>query len=77
MILRGVLELQVLDQAVRIELGEAPPKRCPYVERGGIPFLQPMGDVAIRYKLQTTKMAAPHLHNRHVWIRSGCSGRSP
>lgn len=60
--LSGVLDLQVLDQAVRVHLGETPPQRCPYVTRGGIPYLQGMQRVLDIHLPHATakKLAAPH-----------------
>lgn len=37
--LAGVLELQVLDQAIRLQKGECLPEKFPYITRGGIPLL--------------------------------------
>jgi len=58
--LRGVLELQVLDQAVRIQKGEAPPVRCIYVVNGGVPYLQSMAMVSQRYSVHSAKLTVSH-----------------
>lgn len=58
--LRGTVELQVLDQAVRIQNGEAPPQRNIYVVNGGVPYLKGMAEVAKRYSVQNAKIAVSH-----------------
>jgi hypothetical protein len=58
--LRGVLELQVLDQAVRIQKGEAPPMRCIYVVNDGIPYVQSMANVSQRYAVHAAKLTVSH-----------------
>lgn len=71
--LRGTLELQVLDQAVRIQQGTAPPKLCPYVVQGGIPFLQSMVAVATRLLEPDVVLRlglgdnGPHKQDPNVW----------
>lgn len=59
--LAGVRDVQVLDQAVRIHQGEAPPQRCPYATKGGIPYLQSMKNVSERNLPSSSaeKLAAP------------------
>lgn len=47
--LRGVRELQVLEQAVRINSGEEVPTRNPYLKRSNIPFLKSMANTAQKY----------------------------
>ena len=67
-VLAGVLELQVLDQAVRIQQGEMPPHRCPYVNQGGIPFLQGMSSLLQRYSIPSVeKPTGPHKSNPNAW----------
>jgi hypothetical protein len=63
--IRGVLELQVLDQAVRIQRGEAPPKRCPYIQRPYVPYLQSTNAVSRRYP--SKELDAPHAKDPGVW----------
>jgi len=46
--LQGVLDLQVYEQAIRIQNGELPPERCPWVMEGGVPLLSGMVKVAER-----------------------------
>ena len=72
--LRGVLDLQVFDQAARIHtFGEAPPERCPYVKvGGGTRYLQGVESVLARYPDPTNnaairKLPAPHRDNTEVW----------
>ena len=67
--LRGTIDLQVFDQAVRIHNGELPPKKNIYVVDGGIPFLDSMEVVSERYsiKLLLSKHNAPHRLNSQVW----------
>lgn len=47
--LAGVLDLQVFDQAIRIQGGEAPPRRSPILKEAHFPFLQSMVNVLQRY----------------------------
>ena len=47
--LRGVLDLQVLEQAVRIQHGEAPPESCPYVKKQKSPYVRSMKHIAEKY----------------------------
>ena len=67
--LRGTIDLQVFDQAVRIHNGELPPKKNVYVVNDGTPFLDNMGVVSERYstKLLLSKHDAPHRLNNQVW----------
>ena len=58
--LRGVLELQVLDQAIRIQKGEAPPMRCIYVVNGGVPYLKSMANISERYAVHSAKLTVSH-----------------
>ena len=82
--LRGVIDTQVLDQAVRIQNGQAPPIYNEFVTRGGVQFMQGMAKVASRYldnKLREPLFdfgnKAPHkcmphndqLHSVNVWLR--------
>ena len=46
--IQGVLDIQILDQAVRINSGEDVPHRNPYIVHGGVPFLEGMSAVATR-----------------------------
>ena len=46
--LQGTLDLQVLDQAIRLQGGESLPERCPYIEHG-FPLLKGMQSVLARY----------------------------
>ena len=46
--LQGTLDLQILDQAVRLQGGESLPERCPYIARG-FPLLKGMRSVLTRY----------------------------
>jgi hypothetical protein len=64
----------VLDQAVRIMSGEAPPARCPYLAiDGGVPYLQSMPVIAERYldramrKQLGCDALGPHKSNPRVW----------
>lgn len=67
--LAGVLELQVLDQAVRIYKGELPPKRKDYLKNNSIPYLDNMEKVLIRNNIHIgiDKASAPHKYNFSVW----------
>ena len=58
--LRGTVELQVLDQAVRIQNGEAPPQRNIYVVNGQVSYLKGMAEVAKRYSVECAKVALSH-----------------
>lgn len=53
----GVLDLQVLDQGVRIQTGEAPPARSDYVN---LPTVQGMNKIAERYGVTTVKGSVSH-----------------
>ena len=68
-VLAGVLELQVLDQAVRIQRGETPPQNCPYVFKGQVQMLQGLETVATRNGVVLKYMHAPHKTQSNVWAR--------
>lgn len=69
--LSGVLELQVLDQAIRIHNGEAPPESNRYIKQGGLRYLQGMTEVLKRHSTDEEKLAkepSPHTKsNSNVW----------
>lgn len=69
--LAGTLDLQIFDQAVRIQQGELPPKRTNYFQNGGIPYLASMEKTLGRYSLseETTalKSSCPHKGLIHIW----------
>lgn len=69
--LRGVLDLQVLDQAVRIQKGEAPPDVNRFLLSGGIRYVQGMADVLPRYSTpgsSLVKLSPPHnKYDSSVW----------
>lgn len=67
--LTGVLELQVLDQAVRIQRGETPPQNCLYVNRGQVQMLQGLEVVAKRNGITLQQMNAPHKSCSTIWAR--------
>lgn len=66
-LLTGVLELQVLDQAVRIQRGETPPHNCPYVDCGQVQRLQGLEAVAKRNLIALKSMNAPHKTRSDIW----------
>ena len=67
--LSGVLELQVLDQAIRIEQGELPPSKCPYLRADSTPFLQGIKSVSQRYSIQASKTDCPHKFDPTAWAK--------
>lgn len=75
-VLSGVLELQVLDQAVRLQKGEPLPSPSLYVKTG---FLQSMSKVAERYLKPyqyAEKQASPHRDDPEVWSRRPLSSEA-
>ena len=75
--IRGVLELQVLDQAVRLQDGEAPPMRCPFVKPEWVPYLQSMQTVSMRYfEADTGGLEAPHATEVGVWGKRPLSAQA-
>lgn len=64
----NVRDVQVLDQAARIFIGELPPKRCNYLVRAGVPRLTGMDDVAKRLEAALpSTLAAPHMLDSKAW----------
>lgn len=82
--LAGTLDLQVLDQAVRIHQGEVPPERMDYFKVGGnvpyVPYLSSMEKVITRYDLGSTMMKlkaiSPHVAHKDVWMERPLSKTS-
>ena len=69
--LAGTLDLQIFDQAVRIQQGELPPQRTNYFKNGGIPYLSSMKKILSRYSLskETSELKSncPHQSHLHIW----------
>ena len=65
--LNGVLDMQVLDQGIRIHKGSVPPQKCQYLTSGEIPALPNMDTVAARLGLSTAKLPKPHAYSSQVW----------
>lgn len=73
--LNGSIELQVLDQAVRIQNGDAPPRQCPYLKDASFAFpcLQSMSAVAERCLgpniAESLTKSAPHKSDPEIWMK--------
>ena len=70
--LTGVIELQILDQAVRIQGGELPPEKSDYFTTSRVPYLSSMGKVMTRYALSSEminiKTSSPHKSHAKIWM---------